>query len=112
VATRKEYNACMRPYITGSKPKEQRKLDFCVGAKICSGKAPSREDAIQLCSLPKEPKENKKPSRKIAKGQTCEKQAVQIAECMLNKIDFKNAMNINSFQQEVANALIECQCQQ
>jgi hypothetical protein len=60
VATRKEYNACMRPYITGSKPKEQRKLDFCVGAKICSGKAPSREDAIQLCSLPKESKTLKK----------------------------------------------------
>jgi hypothetical protein len=108
---RAAYNNCMRPYITGSKPKEQRKLDFCVGAKVCSGKASSREEAVQLCSLPKEPKESKKPSQRASKGLSCEKQVIQVSECMLNKIDFKNAMNINSFRQEVANALIECQCQ-
>lgn len=61
MATRTEYNQCMRPYITGSgKSKEQRKLDFCVGAKICSGKSSSREEAVQLCSLPKESKTSKK----------------------------------------------------
>lgn len=111
MASRVEYNNCMRPYITGSKPKEQRKLDFCVGAKICSGKSSSREEAVQLCSLPKEPKENKKSTQRTSKAMSCEKQVIQISECMLNKIDFKQAMNPNSFQQEVANALIECQCQ-
>jgi hypothetical protein len=50
VANRTEYNDCMRPYITGSKPKEQRKSDFCIGAKVCSGKAQTREQATQLCS--------------------------------------------------------------
>jgi hypothetical protein len=50
MASRAEYNKCIRPYITGSKPKEQRKLDFCVGAKICSGKAETREQAEGLCS--------------------------------------------------------------
>lgn len=43
----------MRPYITGSKPKEQRRLDFCTGAKICSGKASTREQAEELCRQPK-----------------------------------------------------------
>jgi len=40
----------MRPFITGSKPKEERKRDFCVGAKICSGKAQTHEEALQLCA--------------------------------------------------------------
>jgi len=55
MANREEYNACMRPFITGSKPKEQRKRDFCVGAKICSGKAQTEEEAADLCAkaLPK-----------------------------------------------------------
>jgi len=50
MATREQYNACMRPYITGSKPKEERKRAFCVGAKICSGKARTEEEADQLCA--------------------------------------------------------------
>lgn len=55
MATREEYNNCMRPFITGSKPKDERRLSFCVGAKICSGKAHSEEEAAQLCAkgLPK-----------------------------------------------------------
>ncbi len=49
--TREEYNACMRPFITGSgKSKEERKRGFCVGAKICSGKAQTEEEATQLCA--------------------------------------------------------------
>lgn len=48
---RAAYNDCMRPYITGKgKPKEERKLAFCVGAKICAGKAQSEEEATKLCA--------------------------------------------------------------
>jgi hypothetical protein len=47
---RTEYNACMRPFITGSKPKEERQRSFCIGAKICSGKAQTEEEAAKLCS--------------------------------------------------------------
>ena len=56
MGNREEYNTCMRPYMTGSKPKEQRKLDFCVGAKVCSGKAKTEEEAKAICSIPKLPK--------------------------------------------------------
>ena len=52
VVDRKAYNACMRPYMVGSKPKEQRKYDFCVGAKLCSGKAATETEAGSLCALP------------------------------------------------------------
>jgi hypothetical protein len=52
MANREEYNTCMRPYISGKgKPKEQRRSDFCIGAKICSGKAGTREEAVQLCNI-------------------------------------------------------------
>ena len=56
MATREEYNACMRPFITGKgKTKDERKRSFCVGAKVCSGKAQSEEQAAELCakSVPK-----------------------------------------------------------
>jgi hypothetical protein len=51
---RKQYNQCIAPYMRGSKPKEQRQFDMCVGAKICSGKAGTEEEARRICSLPKE----------------------------------------------------------
>jgi hypothetical protein len=51
MATRAKYNECMRPYIMGKgKSKEERQRSFCVGAKRCSGKAKTDEEAAQLCS--------------------------------------------------------------
>jgi hypothetical protein len=55
---RQEYNKCITPYMRGSKPKEQRQFDMCVGAKLCSGKAETEEEARNICSLPKEPKKH------------------------------------------------------
>jgi len=53
---RKEYNTCMIPYMKGSKTKEERKHDMCIGAKICSGKASNEQEAEALCNAPKLPK--------------------------------------------------------
>ena len=40
---RSEYTACMTPHMQGKgKTKEQRRMDMCVGAKLCTGKATSR----------------------------------------------------------------------
>ena len=48
--TREEYNTCMRPYITGKGiPKEERRQNFCIGAKICTGKAKDEKEALRLC---------------------------------------------------------------
>lgn len=105
---RQKYNACMRPFITGSKPKEQRKLDFCVGAKICSGKAKSKEEAEKLCSLPKEPREPK--IKRKQSPQTCEKEAIKLTQCMVPKIDMDLASNINSIGTAIINAMVECKC--
>jgi hypothetical protein len=53
---REAYNQCMAPYMQGQKSKEQRQFDMCVGAKLCTGKASTREEAEQICSVPKLPK--------------------------------------------------------
>ena len=70
---RAAYNACMSPYIKGKgKSKDERKRDFCIGAKICSSKASSREEALQMCpiTIPKRgqqvlPQENDNPCTHI-----------------------------------------------
>jgi len=63
----------MKPFITGQKTKEQRGRDFCVGAKICSGKASNKEEAIRLCEeaalVPKAPKPARR--RRVAGCSVC-----------------------------------------
>ena len=57
MATRQEFNACMGPFIRGKeKTKEERQAGFCIGAKICSGKAKTEEEAKAICARPHLPK--------------------------------------------------------
>jgi len=105
---RKQYNQCMVPYMKGSKPKEQRQFDMCVGAKICSGKAGNEEEAKRICSLPKEPKPVK--TGQIKRGQSCEKDVAKLSQCIIENIDMNLASNINSIELAVRNALMECSC--
>lgn len=112
---RKDYNACMRPHITGSKPKEERKLAFCVGAKICSGKAKDEEEALKLCSLPKEPKPVGQKTSKRTKTDSCEKEASKLTQCVMRYFDdnklYQKILNVNSVEIAIENALLECTCQ-
>ena len=105
---RKQYNQCMVPYMKGSKTKEQRQFDMCVGAKICSNKAQNEEEAISICSLPKEPKPVK--TKQIKRGQSCEKDVAKLSECIVSNIDMNLASNINSIELAIRNALMECSC--
>lgn len=72
MASRAEYNKCMIPFLKDGKTKEQHRMDFCVGAKICSGKSKSKEEAAQVCQIslsqPKEPKSRKTRRATPAKG--------------------------------------------
>ena len=71
MTTREEYNACMRPFITGKgKSKDERKRSFCAGAKVCSGKARSEEEALALCAK-SVPKWAKQAAPKEAEPITC-----------------------------------------
>jgi hypothetical protein len=63
---RTEYNSCMSPWIKGKGiSQEDRRLNFCAGAKVCTGKASSIEEAKKIClsQPPKEPKERSTPRR-------------------------------------------------
>lgn len=69
---RQDYNECMKPYISGKgKTKEERQQNFCVGAKICTGKAQNQEEAIQICSMPKPPKEPKERKSRVKGCPAC-----------------------------------------
>jgi hypothetical protein len=61
----------MSPYISGKKEPAQRKLDFCVGAKICSGKAKTREEAVTLCNAPKPEKPEGTGKKRRSKKADC-----------------------------------------
>ena len=53
---RAEFNACMRPYMQGRKSKQERSQSMCIGAKLCTGKAKTPDEAATICSQPKLPK--------------------------------------------------------
>ena len=51
---REEYNRCVGDGMRGKTlTKEERRAEFCAVAKLCSGKAKDREEAVHLCSAPK-----------------------------------------------------------
>jgi hypothetical protein len=109
---RQEYNACISSGMKGKQlSKEERRLEFCIVAKTCSGKAKNREEAMLICSQPKEPKAVKAAKRS---GKSCEKGAVELAQCVMGYLEdseiYKQVMNINSAGAAIADALMECQC--
>jgi len=70
---REEYNACVSRALKGQHfAPEERKREFCIAAKTCSGKASSREAANQMCevtaSQPKVTKASKRRKAPAAAG--------------------------------------------
>lgn len=111
MSDRQEYNQCMRPYITGKKALEQRRLDFCIGAKMCSGKVSSKDEAKEICLAPKPASAvSARKSRNGAKS--CQRQVEELASCTVQHIDMDQASNINSIEVALLNAMMECKCPQ
>lgn len=94
---RKVYNDCMKPYISGQH--EDRRMDFCIGAKICSGKAKTPEEARKLC-LEAPPVAPKARVRKRI-------DLVSLAACAVKKIDFAS-LTPENMQPTLAAALQSC----
>ena len=103
MASRDAYNQCMSPYMKGGG--EDRKLRFCVGAKLCSGKAASAEEAKSLC-LSEPPKE--KPTGS-AGGKRCSKSMAELSACAIHKIDW-DSITQATFEEHLTAALQECSC--
>ena len=107
-----EYRKCMVPFISGQgKTKEQRKLDFCAGSKLCSHKASSREEANKICRSqpPKPPKV--RGARRVKGVVPCEQDAAELAGCMVNVVSYPLPKNRQELQQNIFNAIHECRCQ-
>jgi len=94
----------MSPYMKGSKPKEQRQLDFCIGSKVCSQKAKNEEEARQICLLPKEPK----PVKIKRRDGDCGREVSELAHCVVGKIDMNLAGK--SMENAIIGAMMECRC--
>jgi len=71
---RQTYNNCMIPFM--------KERQMCIGAKICTGKAQSREEAQKLCDeaalVPKPPKK--------ARGK-CKIDIAALADCIIKSLD-------------------------
>lgn len=79
-----EYRSCMSGKMKSGRlkglDKESRRIEFCIIAKTCSGKAKNDEEARVICSQPKPPKPEKTGRRRRSKrgesserseGETC-----------------------------------------
>ncbi len=91
----------MTPFMTGKgKTPEQRKMDMCVGAKICSGKAATEAEAQQICinQPPKEPKAKK------VKGSI---DTAGLATCVARSVELKD-LTAENFPGRLETAITHC----
>ena len=96
---RSAYTTCMITWMKGGGP--DRKSRFCIGAKLCSGKAKSEEEAKQIClSLPaKEPKPRKTSGRGI--------DPVKLASCISTNIDLAS-LTLDNMPARLEAAITHC----
>ena len=78
---RAKYNKCMIPWMKGGG--EDRKRRFCIGAKLCSGKGKTEEEAARLCA---EAAANPKPP-KVKKARKCAIDINALATCVIKSLD-------------------------
>jgi len=83
MVSREEYTKCMVPHMKGGGP--DRKLRFCIGAKLCSMKSETEEEAEKLCI---EAAANPKPAKATRrKGKAGFGDLNALAACAVQKID-------------------------
>ena len=88
---RSAYRTCMIPFMKGGGP--DRKLRFCIGAKVCSKKSKDEAEAREVCLLPKEPKPAKEPKPRKSSGRGID--PVQLAGCISTNMDLANLTREN-----------------
>lgn len=100
------YNNCMKPYMTGGG--EDRKLRFCVGAKLCSRKSKTEEEARAICiESAANPKPAKEPKTKRPRVACTLKDLGNIAACITAKIDL-STLTTENMQTVFSEALETC----
>ncbi len=103
---RAKFNECMKPHMTGGGP--DRKLRFCTGAKLCSGKSKSEEEAKAICiEAAKNPKPHNPGKSKRARVACTLKDLGNIAACITAKIDL-STLTQDNMQTVFSEALETC----
>jgi hypothetical protein len=102
----------MVPWMKGSGSQEDRHMRMCIGAKLCSGKAITEEDAHMICSQPKLPKLRKKNKES---PKACLRNVEELTECIISKMEsdpdlLPQLKNINKLPMILGPILSECMC--
>ena len=100
---REEYNACMSPYMKGGG--EDRKERFCIGAKLCSSRAQTEDEAKRLCA---EAAANPKPPKKPKGKKICTLRDLEaITTCVVESIDL-GSLTTENMGKVFGDALRKC----
>ncbi len=102
---RKAYTSCMTPHMKGTgKTKEQRQNDMCIGAKLCTGKASTHEEAERLCA--EQAKIPKPFKAKGARGK-CRIELSNLASCLSTTLSLEG-LTPDNLAPRLAAALQTC----
>lgn len=109
---RQEYAQCVGSHMKGKKlSKEERKLEFCIAAKTCSGKTKTREEAETICSRPKLPKWAKQNIENQAPSLSCDERMTRTAEnidAIALQLKTGEVAEVKSVAAQVLDDLIKC----
>lgn len=97
-----DYTNCMKPWMKGAKEIDGVKA-MCVGAKMCTGKARSQDEAIAICKS--QPAAAPRSGRAV-KGAKCMANLDQYVECFMSKINFE----ADDMEEEIKKAISSCIC--
>lgn len=75
---RAAYNECMKPYMQGTMTREERGNNMCIGAKLCTGKAKSKMEAVEICK--------NRPVETKSRGRKCKAGKKDLIDCMLKEL--------------------------
>lgn len=108
--SRAEYASCVGAGLKGKTlTRDERRMEFCILSKLCSHKSKDREAAKLICSQPKAPKPLKEHHHRD-KEKSCDKEVLELTQCIVENIDMNQASNINSIGTAIANAMLRCKC--
>ncbi|MFA5991832.1 MAG: hypothetical protein WC794_06335 [Candidatus Doudnabacteria bacterium] len=91
-----EYNQCMKQYMQGKMTLEERGNNMCMGAKLCTGKAKTKMEAVELCK--------NRPVETKSKGRKCKVSKKDLTACMIKELK----PEIENFDLAIKIALEKC----
>ena len=96
-----EYTSCMSKWMKGPKELAPGVTAMCAGAKLCTHKAKSQDEAIQMCL--NEP--HKVAAVRVTRGAKCMDNIDSVVECLIAKVNWQGDL-----RDELSKAISLCVC--